>query len=568
MQKEETLDFNEQFTRAYDLMEKSPRNLFITGRAGTGKSTLLQYFRAHTRKSVVVLAPTGVAAVNVRGQTIHSFFGFKPDITPEGARAIRVRKAKKNLYRKLQAVVIDEISMVRADLLDCVDVFLRLHGPDKSLAFGGIQMIFIGDLYQLSPVVASGEKAVFGKKMDGDSGTMYQSPYFFDARVFAPTPECHLRKDAEEGHSGSGFRPPEERRKDNEAAAAVRPQRFMMELIELEKIYRQKDQDFIALLNAIRNNSVTEQHLDVLNKRCLPAFRPEEKEFYIHLTTTNAMADEINRERLSGLKGKAHRYEGTLSGGFDIKSLPTQEILDLKIGAQVMLLNNDSRERWINGTIGKIFAVEKVSGGPDIVRVELPEGGIVEVTSFTWEMFRFFYNEETGALDSETAGSFTQYPLRLAWAVTIHKAQGKTFPKVIVDIGRGTFSHGQVYVALSRAVTLEGLVLKKPILKKHIWMDRRVVRFMTEYQYRRAEEKCPLEEKRKILEQAIEDGAAVDILYLRANDEKTKRVIRPRAVGEMEYNGKTYLGVEAYCFERKENRIFRVDRILEMKAAG
>lgn len=529
MQKEQTLDFNEQFTRAYDLMEKSPRNLFLTGRAGTGKSTLLQYFRAHTRKSVVVLAPTGVAAVNVRGQTIHSFFGFKPDITPEGARAIRVRKAKKNLYRKLQAVVIDEISMVRADLLDCVDVFLRLHGPDKSLAFGGIQMIFIGDLYQLSPVVASGEKAVFGKKMDGDSGTMYQSPYFFDAKVF---------------------------------------ENFTIELIELEKIYRQKDQDFITLLNAVRNNSVTEQHLDVLNKRFLPAFRPTEEEFYIHLTTTNAMADEINRERLSGLKGKAHRYEGTLSGGFDIKSLPTQEILDLKIGAQVMLLNNDSRERWINGTIGKIFAVEKVSGGPDIVRVELPEGGIVEVTSFTWEMFRFFYNEETGALDSETAGSFTQYPLRLAWAVTIHKAQGKTFPKVVVDIGRGTFSHGQVYVALSRAVTLEGLVLKKPILKKHIWMDRRVVQFMTRYQYRRSEEKCSFEEKRKILEQAIEDGAAVDILYLRANDEKTKRVIRPRAVGEMEYNGKTYLGVEAYCLERKENRIFRVDRILEMKRAG
>ncbi len=522
----QTLDFNEQFARAYDLMENSWQNLFITGKAGTGKSTLLQYFRARTDKNIVVLAPTGVAAVNVKGQTIHSFFNFKPDITPEGTRSIRIRKSKKNIYQKLKTIVIDEVSMVRADLLDCVDAFLKLHGHDKSSAFGGIQMIFIGDLYQLSPVVPSREKAVFNEKGDGNGKTIYRSPYFFDAKV------C---------------------------------EEFNVELIELEKIYRQKDDHFIALLNAIRNNSITEKHLEILNKHLIPDFKPGKDAFYIHLTTTNALADQINQEQLNTLKSKSYRYAGNLTGDFDVKSLPTQEVLDLKSGAQVMLLNNDPQGRWINGTIGKISTVEKGSGEPDIVRVKLPEGGVVDVLPFTWEMFRFFYNEKTDMLDSESIGSFTQYPLRLAWAVTIHKSQGKTFDKVIIDIGHGTFSHGQVYVAISRCTSLEGIILKKPILKKHIFMDWRIVQFMTGYQYRRAEAQCPLDEKRKILEQAVKNKTTMDIVYLKGSDEKSRRSILPRRVGKMEYQGKTYLGVEAYCFHRKDTRVFRVDRILEIK---
>jgi len=524
------LDFNEQFTRAYDLMERSRRNIFLTGRAGTGKSTLLQYFRGRTRKNVAVLAPTGVAAVNVKGQTIHSFFNFKPDITPEGVRSVRIGKAKKNMYQKLETVVIDEVSMVRADLLDCVDAFLRVHGPQKGSAFGGVQMILIGDLYQLPPVVGPAERAVFGGKAGGNGGAMYRSPYFFDAKVIE--------------HLGT-------------------------EPVELEKIYRQKDGDFIGLLNAVRNNSVTEQHLEALNKRFIPGFKPPDNDFYIHLTTTNALADQINRERLGALKGKTHHYEGTLNGDFDAKSLPTQEELDLKTGSQVMLLNNDRAGRWINGTLGKIVDVQEDSDGADVIHVELAEGGgTVEVTPFTWEMFRFFYNEDADRLDSETIGSFTQYPLRLAWAVTIHKSQGKTFCKVIVDIGGGTFSHGQVYVALSRCTSLEGIVLKKPILKKHIFMDRRIVQFMTGWQYRRAEADLPLDEKKRILEQAIENEKAVEIVYLKASDEKTRRTIGPRVVGEMEYQGKTYLGVEAYCFERKDIRVFRVDRILEIRESA
>jgi len=451
----QTLDLNEHFTRAYDLMEKSRKNLFITGKAGTGKSTLLQYFRAQTRKNVVVLAPTGVAAVNVRGQTIHSFFSFKPDITPEGTRLIRVSKSKKITYQNLETVIIDEVSMVRADLLDCVDTFLRLHGPDRDSLFGGVQMIFIGDLYQLPPVVTSLQRAVFTERAEGSGKTMYRSPYFFDANVF---------------------------------------ERFQVEFIELEKIYRQNDDHFIGLLNAVRSNLLTGQYLEALNKRLIPDFKPDQNDFYIHLTTTNDLADQINREQLNALKGQTYCYHGELNGDFDRKGLPTQETLDLKIGSQVMLLNNDPQGRWINGTIGKISTVEKNSDDSDIIRVELPQGSVVEVIPFTWEMYRFFYNEEAGVLDSESIGSFTQYPLRLAWAITIHKSQGKTFEKVIIDIGRGTFSHGQIYVALSRCTSLEGVVLKKPILKKHIFMDRRIVRFMTEYQNHRAKEPCPLGE--------------------------------------------------------------------------
>lgn len=521
-----TLDFNEHFTRAYDLMKNSRQNLFITGKAGTGKSTLLQYFRTHTDKNIVVLAPTGVAAVNVKGQTIHSFFNFKPGITPETVDSIRVRKTKRKIYQKLETIVIDEISMVRADLLDSVDAFLRLHGPDESSAFGGIQMIFIGDLYQLSPVVTSAEKAVFNGKRNSNGKAIYQSPYFFDAKIF---------------------------------------ENLRVELIELEKIYRQKDDRFVALLNAVRNNSVTEDHLTLLNQRHLPDFNPDQSDFYIHLTTTNDLADQLNQEQLNALKGKAYRYQGELTGDFDVKSLPTQEVLDLKAGAQVMLLNNDPQGRWVNGTIGKISSIEKGSGMQDTVRVELSAGNAVAVTPFSWEMFRFFYNEETQTLDSESIGSFTQYPLRLAWAVTIHKSQGKTFEKVIIDIGHGTFSHGQVYVALSRCTNLEGIVLKKPILKKHIFMDWRIVQFTTAYQYRHAETQCPLNEKRKILEQAVKNKHLMDIVYLKSGDEKSRRSILPKRIGRMEYQGKTYLGLEAYCFNRKDTRVFRVDRILEIK---
>ena len=520
------IDFNREFALAYDFLENTMRNVFITGKAGTGKSTLLEYFRNHTPKKVAVLAPTGVAAVNIKGQTIHSFFRFKPDVTPDSVRNIKLRRAQKKLYEHLDTVIIDEVSMVRSDLLDCIDLFLQRHGPRKMIPFGGVQMVLIGDLFQLPPVVTESEQGLFED--------IYASPYFFDSKIY--------------GELNNGENHP-----------------HRIETIELKKIYRQKEEDFVRLLGAIRDRTITAEHLKVLNQRFIPQFQPDQSDHYIYLTTTNVMADRVNRARLEALPVDSYSYEGIVTGDFESKTLPTQQTLELKVGAQVMLLNNDREGRWVNGTIGKIVDVKERPGAPDAVGVELADGGEVEVTPFTWEMFRFFYNEETAALDSETVGSFTQYPLRLAWAVTIHKSQGKTFPKIIVDIGRGTFSHGQVYVALSRCTSLAGLVLKKPILKRHILMDWRIVEFMTNWQCLRAEGQFPLEERKKILERAIENERPVDIVYLKANDEKTRRTIGPRAVGEMEYLGKTYLGVEAYCFARKEVRAFRLDRILEIK---
>lgn len=428
----DNLEFDEQFSAAYDLLENNPSPVFVTGKAGTGKSTLLQYFREHTSKNIVVLAPTGVAAVNVRGQTIHSFFRFRPDITPEGVHSIRLRKIQKTLYKKLDAVVIDEISMVRSDLLDCVDAFLRLHGPDADAPFGGIQMIFFGDLYQLPPVMTRFDRDIFKD--------VYASPYFFDATAF---------------------------------------KKLDFKIIELKKIYRQKDEAFIRLLNNVRDRSISVTDLEVLNRRLNPRFSPGDKDFYVYLTTTNALADGINQERLKELPGESLHLEGALSDGFDVKSLPTHQRLELKTGAQVMLLNNDPGGKWVNGTIGKIFSTAKDHETTGTVRVALSSGLVVEVTPFTWEVFRFFYNKDTEAIDSESAGSFRQYPLKLAWAITIHKSQGKTFSKVVLDIGNGTFAPGQMYVALSRCTDLEGLVLKKPIAKRHILLDDQVVRFMT-----------------------------------------------------------------------------------------
>ncbi len=432
------IEFNAQFAKAYDILENGSRNAFITGKAGTGKSTLLQYYRDHTSKNVAVLAPTGVAAVNIKGQTIHSFFRFKPDITPEGVNSIKVRRTQKALYQKIDTIVIDEVSMVRADLLDCVDVFLRLHGRDRMAPFGGIQMVFIGDLYQLPPVVTRAERDIFKD--------IYPSPYFFDSKVF------------------SGINSGEEHP-------------YKVIFIELKKIYRQKEEEFIRLLGVIRNRTATEDHLRALNKRCMPHFKPEKDDFYVYLTTTNVMADKINQERLDELAEKSYYYEGTLAGKFESRVLPTHQSLELKVGAQVMLLNNDSGGRWINGSIGKIIDI--VEEGENVT-VELSEGEIVDVTPFQWEMFRFFFNEDTQALESESIGSFKQHPLKSAWAVTIHKSQGKTFDKAIVDIGYGTFAHGQAYVALSRCVSFDGLILKKPILKKHILLDNSVERFMSE----------------------------------------------------------------------------------------
>jgi ATP-dependent DNA helicase PIF1 len=512
------IELNAGFRQALHIMEDSDRSVFVTGRAGTGKSTLLTFFRRQTRKRVVVLAPTGVAALNVKGQTIHSFFRFKPGITLETVRRVRSRNEAGSVYRNIDTIVIDEISMVRADLLDCVDRFLRLNGPDPEAPFGGIQLIFIGDLYQLPPVVTSSEGEAFR--------SLYETPYFYSARSFAP---------------------------------------LDMEFVELEKVYRQHDQAFIDLLNAIRNNSITEEGLRLLNQRCVPDFQPPRGEMYIYLTTTNDMAGQINAAELSRLRTRLHTFEAQIEGDFGNEYLPTRTELQVKIGAQIMMLNNDLEERWVNGTIGKITGIT-TKGNEDTIVAELADGETVEIAPYTWEIFRFF--TESGQLQSEVIGRFRQYPLMLAWAVTIHKSQGKTFDRVVVDIGRGTFAHGQTYVALSRCTTLEGLVLRKPLLKQHVRTDYRVMKFLTGHHYDEAEKTLSVEAKTELLRAALRQKTPVRIVYLKPNDEKSTRTIIPLEIGEMTYQGKSYLGVRGFCLMRREDRTFRIDRILELQPAA
>ncbi|OGD12657.1 MAG: AAA family ATPase [Candidatus Aminicenantes bacterium RBG_13_62_12] len=526
------VEINPQFRRALDLMEDTGRHVFVTGRAGTGKSTLLEYFRDTTRKRIAVLAPTGVAALNVRGQTIHSFCRFKPGITLDSVKKLRPAKAGcaggtggrsdsgAEVYKKFETIVIDEISMVRADLLDCVEKFLRLNGPDPKRAFGGLQMVFIGDLYQLPPVVTSREKGLF-------SGP-YETPYFFSARAFQDP-------------------------------------RFAMEFVELEKIYRQSEEKFIRLLNAIRNRTVTDGDLARLNENCDPDFVPPEDELYITLTSTNDLASSRNREKIDRLPGRGRAYEGLILGEFDRSSLPTEERLELKTGAQVMLLTNDPQGRWVNGSIGRVDAIIREKGADDVVQVELLGGLRVDVLPHTWEIYRFALDEESGNIVSEPVGSFTQYPLRLAWAVTIHKSQGKTFDRVIIDFGRGTFAHGQAYVALSRCTNLRGLVLKKPVQRGHIRLDYDIVRFLTRFQYQKADERLSYARKLEMIREAINEGRDLEILYLKPDDTKARRRIHPESVEMMDFRGKRFEGVSAFCYKREDTRHFRIDRMLEVK---
>ncbi|MDO8592499.1 MAG: AAA family ATPase [bacterium] len=521
------IEINSEFQRAWEIMENTSHNVFITGRAGTGKSTLLKYWRDRTKKKIVVLAPTGVAALNVNGQTIHSFFGFKPDITLSKVKRLKKGFGKKiELYKKLDAIVIDEISMVRADLLDSVEQFMRFNGPNPRLPFGGAQMIFIGDLYQLPPVVSSRDREAF-------ASARYASPYFFSSRVFAP--------------------------------GALFDAGLPMDFVELEKVYRQTDGDFIALLNSIRNNSAAAKEIAALNQRYDNNFKSSANDCYIYLTATNDAARLVNEQKLTELKTKEYVFNADISGKFEANSYPTDERLRVKAGAQVMLLNNDAAGRWVNGTIGRVVDIKNGAAGK-IIEVLMPGGETEPVIPHEWDIFSYLYDNKTGQIETDTVGTFTQYPLRLAWAVTIHKSQGKTFDKVIVDVGRGTFAHGQMYVALSRCTSFGGLVLKQKLEKRHILMDWKVVQFLTRYQYGLADKLYPLADKIEIIKNAIKQKQPLKIVYLKSNDTKSRRQIIPKTIGEMEYNDKAFLGLVAFCAARQEDRTFRVDRILEIES--
>lgn len=409
-----------------DVLEKTDRSAFITGRAGTGKSTLLKLFRNTTRKKTVVLAPTGVAALNVKGQTIHSFFRFpaKP-LRREEIKPLRNRK----LYKRLEVLIIDEISMVRADLLDNIDYFLRRNRENPN-PFGGVQVIFFGDLFQLPPVVSSdAERQLFS--------TYYDSPYFFSAKVF------------EEG--------------------------FGMEMLELRVTYRQESRHFLRLLEAVRLNQIDYDDLEDLNERHQPNFDIED--YYITLSPRNAIVNQINENQLKRLDSREYTFLASIQGNFNPRLFPTDAALQLKAGAQVMFVKNDPQRRFVNGTIGKITAL---NDDQITVQIEKPDGSKqkIEVEKLEWEILRYSIDDQAGqGLQTDVVGSFKQYPLRLAWAITIHKAQGKTFDKVIINMGRGAFEHGQTYVALSRCRTLEGIVLKQALRPRDIMTDERIVEY-------------------------------------------------------------------------------------------
>jgi ATP-dependent exoDNAse (exonuclease V) alpha subunit len=422
------LKVTKEFRAAFKAMDDTWDHIFLTGRAGTGKSTLLKYFRQKTKKKHVVLAPTGVAALNVKGQTIHSFFGFHPAITVD-----RVRKAhvdSRALFKTIETIVIDEISMVRADLLDCVDKALRLNRDRPHEAFGGVQMIFIGDLYQLPPVVTRDEQTLFQRQ--------YPSPYFFSA---------HVMQDVE------------------------------IKTIELQKVHRQKESEFVELLEKLRTNTLGTDDIQTWNTRHDPYFDPRDEPGFIHLTTTNKMAKQRNDHELRQLSGKEVKLKAYSMGELPDRRMPSEAEISVKEGARIMFTTNDPEKRWVNGTLGTIQRIRKtgLSKYPTL-EVELEDGEEVEVKQHKWEIFE--YEHSDGGVEESVIGSYTQYPITLAWAVTIHKGQGKTFDKVLVDVGWGAFAHGQMYVALSRCTTFKGLVLLKPFQKKDVILDEAVVRFM------------------------------------------------------------------------------------------
>lgn len=502
------LEINAEFSRAMDIINNTTDHLFITGKAGTGKSTLLDYCYQHCPKDLVIIAPTGVAALNVKGQTIHRFFNFPINVTVAKIENLEVKPRSLGIFRNLDTIFIDEVSMLRADLLDCINAFLKIYGPKPGAVFGGVQMVFVGDMYQLPPVVANDEQEIFE--------SFYRSPYFFDAKVFA---EIDLK------------------------------------IVELKNIYRQKDLTFIELLNRIRGNQATTEDITLLNSH----IRPESEGrngFSISFTPTNKQADNINSRKLEALPMPLHIAVAEVEGVFTKEYYPTADRLEFKIGAQVMFLNNDMKNRWVNGSVGHIEDITQDAGGRTLVKVRLYDTHkIVRVQPYTWEIFK--YKKDGEHISSESVGSFTQFPFRLAWAITIHKSQGKTFSQVEIDMGRGAFSAGQLYVALSRCTTLEGISLTRPVRQRDILTDYRIVEFLN--RLKPLGEQEPLSEfnKMQILSAAIPRRQKLEAVYQRADGMKSRRVIIP-----LHIKGDNLL---AFCTERQEQRSFNISRLLALR---
>lgn len=454
---------NKEFQDALQLITHTRQSVFLTGKAGTGKSTFLKYICVHTKKKHVVLAPTGIAAINAEGVTLHSFFKLPfrpilpddPDLSLKNGRIFdffKYTKKQRKLIEEVELIIIDEISMVRADIIDCVDRILRVFSSNMRLPFGGKQLLFVGDVFQLEPVVPSDQKEILN--------LFYPTPFFFSARVFK---EINLVP------------------------------------IELQKVYRQTDPVFINVLDRIRSNAARKQDLDILNARYFPNFSPRNEDMYITLATRRDQVDYINERKLRELPGEEFISHGKIEGDFPESSLPTQLNLSIKEQAQVIFIDNDYERRWVNGSIGMVSGIDE--NGNVYVLLEDGREYLVEPTS--WRNYKYKYNEKDKKVEEEIVGTFEQLPIRLAWAITVHKSQGLTFSRVVVDLTGGVFAGGQTYVALSRCTSLEGLVLKSRISPHDIFIRKEIVQFSQMFN------------DKQLIENSLRESEA-ELLYARA----------------------------------------------------
>ena len=438
---------NREFQDALNLVRYTRQSVFLTGKAGTGKSTFLRYVCKHTKKKHVVLAPTGIAAINAGGSTLHSFFKLPfypllpddPNFSLQRGRIhefFKYSKQHRKLLEELELVIIDEISMVRADIIDAVDRILRVYSHNLRQPFGGKRLLLVGDVFQLEPVVKADEREILNR--------FYPSPYFFSARVFT---------------------------------------QIELVSIELQKVYRQTDPGFISVLDHIRNNTIEAADLQQLNTRYNVPDSPDDKDLYITLATRRDNVDYINSHKLAELPGEAVTFRGKVTGEFPDSSLPTSLDLTLKPGAQIIFVKNDFEKRWVNGTIGVVagFDLEE-----ETLYVQTDDGKECDVKPETWRNIRYTYNEQKKQIEEEELGTFSQFPVRLAWAITIHKSQGLTFARAVIDLSGGVFAGGQTYVALSRCTSLEGIRLKKPVSRADVFVRPEIVSFAQRFNNRAA----------------------------------------------------------------------------------